>query len=144
MSETASCQYCDNHELMAKVGVEIAVLSVSKLYLFREQSHPGRVIVAYNGHVDDLTDLSDSERNAFFADVAKASRAIKKAFSPAKINYAAYGDLVRHLHFHLVPKYRDDFEWGGTFVMNPEKRILSDEECRPVIDKIRAALRVEI
>lgn len=137
----APCQYCVKGEIMAKVGVEIGPLSVSTLYLFREQSHPGRVIVAYKEHVDDLMDLADEERNAFFADVARAARAVKKAFNPDKINYAAFGDLLRHLHFHLVPKYKDEFEWGGTFVMNPEKKPLNNAECAEAVARIRDALR---
>ena len=136
----SDCHYCIKGEPMDKIGIHIAPLSVSTLYLFREQSHPGRAIVAFNEHVDDLLDLDDARRNAFFADVAKAAGAIRRAFAPDKINYAAFGDLCRHLHFHLVPKYRDGFEWGGTFAMNPERTLLSDAECQQVADKILAAL----
>lgn len=135
-----ACFYCTKGPAMDKIGLEVGTLSVSTIYLFREQSHPGRLIVAYNKHVGDVAELSEEERNAFFADVATAANAIHKAFKPDKINYAAYGDLVPHLHFHLVPKYRDQFEWGGTFVMNPEKNVLSDAECAAVIEKIRMAL----
>ena len=68
--------------------------------------------MAYKDHVSELTDISDEERSAFFADVARASRAIHAAFHPDKVNYGAYGDTGCHLHFHLVPKYKDAYEWG--------------------------------
>lgn len=134
------CNYCEKNDAHAAYAYEITALPESVLYLFREQSHPGRLIVAHKDHVADLMDLDDARRDAYFADVAKAAKALKKAFNPDKINYAAYGDLVPHLHFHLVPKYRDQFEWGGTFAMNPQEKVLSDAECEAVAEKIRAAL----
>ena len=139
-----NCAYCmrqDDPALLDAFGIFICELSVSSLILFKEQSHPGRCIVAYRDHVSELTDLSDEERNAFFADVARAARAIHAAFRPDKVNYGAYGDTGRHLHFHLVPKYREDpFEWGGVFQMDPKRRTLSGEEYEELIEKIRANL----
>ena len=138
-----NCAYCmreERGELLDAFGVFICELSVSSLILFKEQSHPGRCIVAYKDHVSELTDLSDDERNAFFADVARASRAIHAAFHPDKVNYGAYGDTGRHLHFHLVPKYKDQFEWGGVFQMDPKRTTLTQEEYAQLISKIKTAL----
>ena len=138
-----NCGYCmreENPALLDAFGIFICKLSVSDLILFKEQSHPGRCIVAYKDHVSELTDLSDDERNAFFADVARASRAIHAAFHPDKVNYGAYGDTGRHLHFHLVPKYKDQFEWGGVFQMDPKRVTLSQEKYEEMIGQIRAAL----
>ncbi len=138
-----NCGYCmreENPALLDAFGIFICELSVSNLILFKEQSHPGRCIVAYRDHVSELTDLSEQERNAFFADVARAARAIHTVFRPDKVNYGAYGDTGRHLHFHLVPKYRDQFEWGGVFQMDPKRTVLTQEEYAETIAKIRAAL----
>jgi hypothetical protein len=88
----------------------------------------------------DVTDISDEERNAYFADVARAAKAIHKAFNPDKVNYGAYGDTGCHLHVHLVPKYKDGFEWGGVFEMNPGKTYLTDAEYAEMIEKIKACL----
>ena len=46
------------------------------------------------------------------------------------------------MHFHLVPKYKDQFEWNGVFQMNPEKTFLSDAEYAGIIQKIKAELGV--
>ena len=46
----------------------------------------------------------------------------------------------RHLHFHLVPKYKGEFEWTTVFAMNPGKTYLSEEEYAAMIEKIKAAL----
>lgn len=136
----SNCGYCMGGELLAKFGIYICPPRVSDLILFKEQSHPGRVIVAYKDHVSELVDISEEERNAFFADVAQAANALHKAFSPDKINYGAYGDGGCHLHFHLVPKYKDQFEWTTVFQMNPGKTYLSEEGYAEMIEKIKANL----
>ena len=124
-------------EKLDQFGIKICELPTSKLYLFKEQSHPGRVIVAHKRHLGDMTLLSDKERNAFFADIAHVSRALQAAFHPDKVNYGAYGDTGHHLHFHLVPKYKDKYEWGGVFAMNPGVKTLSDAEYAELIQKIK-------
>ena len=132
-----NCGYCVGGEPLAAFGIKICDLTVSQLILFKEQSHPGRCIVAYKDHVSELVDLTEEERNAFFADVARAAKTIHAAFHPDKVNYGAYGDGGCHLHFHLVPKYRDGYEWGGVFAMNPKARFLSDAEYDQLIAQIR-------
>ena len=134
------CAYCMRGELLDAVGIVICELSVSTLILFKEQSHPGRCIVAYKDHVSELVDISDEERSAFFADVARAAKAIHAAFNPDKVNYGAYGDTGCHLHMHLVPKYKDQFEWGGVFEMNPGKTHLTDAQYAEMIEKIKRHL----
>ena len=135
-----NCGYCVGGEPLAKFGIKICDLQVSQLILFKEQSHPGRVIVAYKDHISELVDISPEDRAAYFEDVARAANAIHKAFHPDKINYGSYGDGGCHLHFHLVPKYKDQFEWGTPFAMNPGRVTLSDEEYEEVIKKIKDAL----
>ena len=127
-------------ELLGQFGIYICDLSVSSLILFKEQSHLGRCIVAYKDHVSEIVNISDEERNAFFADVNRAAKAIHSAFHPDKVNYGAYGDTGCHLHMHLVPKYKDGFEWGGVFEMNPKKKFLSEQEYNELIEKIKANL----
>lgn len=135
-----NCGYCVGGEPLAKFGIKICDLDVSQLILFKEQSHPGRCIVAYKDHVSEMVNISDDERNRYFADVNKAANAIHKAFNPDKINYGAYGDGGSHLHFHLVPKYKDQYEWGTVFQMNPAEKFLTDEEYAEMIEKIKSCL----
>ena len=135
-----SCGYCMGGEVLAAYGIPICDLQVSQLILFKEQSHPGRVIVAYKDHVSELVDLTDEARNLFFADVSRAAKALHKTFSPDKINYGAYGDGGSHLHFHLVPKYKDAFEWTSVFQMNPKQTFLTDAEYDQMIRRIRENL----
>ena len=139
-SPRTSCGYCMGGDLLAAFGIPICELNVSTLILFKEQSHPGRCIVAYKDHVSEITDLSEAERSAFIEDVNRAAGAIHAAFHPDKLNYGAYGDTGCHLHVHLVPKYEGGEEWGGVFAMNPGRTFLSEEEYAVMIQKIREQL----
>ena len=123
-----NCAYCMKGDLVAKFGYFCCEMESSNVYIFKEQSHPGRVIVAHKKHVSEIIELTDEERNQFFKDINTVSNAIHKVFNPDKVNYGAYGDTGHHLHFHLVPKYKDDFEWNGVFLMNPGLKIASDAE----------------
>lgn len=139
-SDPKECLYCTNNETLHNLMIEFATLRVSRAFLFKEQTYRGRCLVAYNGHVNDLNELSDDERNDFMADVAQVTRAMQKAFNPEKINYGAYSDKLSHLHFHLAPKYVDGPDYGGTFQMNPGKVYLTDAEYQEMIEKIKAVL----
>ena len=140
MEKSMDCLYCQRNELQKSLMIEICDLSASTLFLFKEQSHPGRCVVAFKDHVNELFELSESDRNAFMADVCKVANAIQKSFSPKKINYGAYSDKLAHLHFHLVPKYENGFGYGGIFEMNPQKVYLSDAEYAETMSKIVNAL----
>lgn len=135
-----NCAYCMQGELAAKFAYPVCEMESGYLYLFKEQSKRGRVILAYKDHVSEMIDISDEERNAFFADVARAARAVHKVFNPNKVNYGAYGDTGCHLHMHIVPKYEGKDEWGGTFAMNPDKVYLTEAEYEEMAKALRAAL----
>ncbi len=72
--------------------------------------------------------------------MTKVAKVIQKSFNPDKINYAAFGDTSGHLHFHLVPKYKDQFEWGATFAMNPQEVFLTEDEYTEMIKLIKENL----
>ena len=135
-----NCSYCAEGALLDAFGIKICDLPASKLYLFKDQSHKGRVIVASKFHVSEMVDLSDADRHAFLDDVCRVARALHAAFQPKKVNYGAYGDTGCHLHFHLVPKYEGEFEYGGTFEMNPKRKTLAPEEYDALIAAIKAQL----
>jgi diadenosine tetraphosphate (Ap4A) HIT family hydrolase len=140
MNKENTCFYCEKDKRLNDLMIEICELNVSTVYLFKEQSYKGRCIVAYNHHVNELFELEDKELELYMKDVKKVAAAIKKAFSPDKINYGAYSDKLPHLHFHIVPKYQDGHTWGGTFEMNPGKVLLSDEEYTEIITAIKKNL----
>lgn len=136
-SDPKECLYCQNNDTLNSLMIEIAQLSVSRVFIFKEQTYHGRCLVAYKDHVDDLNQLTDEDRNAFMADVAKVTRAMQKVFNPAKINYGAYSDTLSHLHFHLIPKYAGGPDFGGVFRMNPKEKYLTDNEYAEMAEALK-------
>lgn len=141
MNKDNNCMYCSMDHRVTDLMIEVCKLSVSTLFLFKDQTHKGRCIVAYKDHVKELFELDEKELISYAKDVAKAAGAISKAFSPDKINYATFGDKVPHIHFHLVPKYEGGVNFGGSFEMSPKDKIfLSEDEYKNMIDLIKENL----
>ena len=141
MSELPDCQYCRKDQRLHDLMIEIAPLSASTLYLFKEQTHRGRCVVAYHGHVNEFFELPDSELIRFTQDVARVARAIKVAVNANKINYGAYSDKLPHLHMHLVPKFEGGAAWGAPFEMMPAaKQFLAAADYAALIGSIRQRL----
>jgi len=136
----STCLYCERNQLQKDLMIEICDLEVSTLFLFKEQTYSGRCVVAYKDHDVELFQLEDDQLLAFMKDVNQVARAMKRAFNPVKVNYGAYSDKLPHLHIHLVPKYEDGPDFGGTFTMNPQKTYLSEEEYRKMIEQIQSVL----
>ncbi len=135
-----NCLYCQRNETFHNLMIEICDLSVSSAFLFKEQTYHGRCVVAYKDHNKELYDLTDEELLAFMKDVNAVAKAMKAVFNPEKINYGAYSDKLKHLHFHLVPKYVDGPDFGGTFTMNPQKNYLSDTEYAEMVETLRSVI----
>jgi diadenosine tetraphosphate (Ap4A) HIT family hydrolase len=141
MSDLPDCLYCRQDQRLHDLMIEVATLSASTLYLFKEQSHRGRCVVAYRGHVNELFELPHDELILFTQDVARAAKAIKAAVGAKKINYGAYSDKLPHLHMHLVPKFEGGVAWGAPFEMMPaNKQLLSEADYASLIAAIKAKL----
>jgi ATP adenylyltransferase len=141
MTELPDCLYCRQDQRLHDLMIEIASMRVSTLYLFREQTHRGRCIVAYRGHVNELFELTQDALTLFAQDVAAAAKAIKSVVGAQKINYGAYSDKLPHLHLHLVPKFQNGPAWGAPFEMMPAvKKHLPDAEVAQLIAAIKAGL----
>jgi diadenosine tetraphosphate (Ap4A) HIT family hydrolase len=120
--------------------IKICDLEVSQLFLFKEQSYKGRCNVVYNTHGVDFHQLEPAQRDAFMRDVARVAKAIAISFNPDKVNYGSYADTISHLHFHIVPKYKEGYGFGGVFEMNPLKTYLTEEEYAEIISEIKSGL----
>ena len=75
-----NCAYCMEGELVAQFGIKICELPSSKVYLFKEQSHKGRVIVAHKKHVSEITELTAEERAAYIEDINHVQKHFTRHF----------------------------------------------------------------
>lgn len=82
----------------------VAELQISVLGLYDDARFPGRCILAYRHHLEDLSELSDADALVFLADLRRASRAILAVVNADRVNYAFLGNSISHLHAHLIPR----------------------------------------
>jgi diadenosine tetraphosphate (Ap4A) HIT family hydrolase len=140
-SDPKDCFYCARDERLTRILIEICRLEASTLYLFREQTYRGRCVVALDAHATELFQLDRDTLQRFTRDVARAAAALQRAFGPDKINYAIYGDLAPHLHYHVVPKYRGGAGWGEPFALHPPaQQYLTEDDYGQIIAAITAHL----
>jgi diadenosine tetraphosphate (Ap4A) HIT family hydrolase len=74
-----------------------------------DQAHyPGFCRVIWNAHVKEMTDLAPEDRALVMKTVFKLETTLRAALQPEKINLASLGNITPHLHWHVIPRYRDD------------------------------------
>ncbi|KAA3653121.1 MAG: HIT family protein [Proteobacteria bacterium] len=64
--------------------------------------------VIWQAHVAEMTDLSAQDRAHLMQIVFATEAAMRHEFSPAKINLASLGNMVPHLHWHVIARFADD------------------------------------
>jgi len=100
---SVTCELCD-----ANAGDVIVSTDQLRVILVDDANYPGFCRVIWNAHVKEMTDLSDSDKNTFMQAVWKVEAAIRAVMQPHKMNVASLGNMVPHLHWHLIPRYTDD------------------------------------
>ena len=75
---------------------------------------PGFCRVIWNHHVPEMTDLSYGEREHLMSLVFVVEEAIRQVMKPAKVNLAALGNMVPHIHWHVIPRFTDDAFFPGS------------------------------
>jgi len=55
-----------------------------------------------------MSDLGGADRRHMMALVFATESALRRLYAPEKINLASLGNLVPHLHWHVIPRFIDD------------------------------------
>lgn len=76
-----------------------------------EAGFPAFYRVVWNRHVAEFSDLSATERQICMHAVARVEQVLRSELQPAKINLAALGNMVPHLHWHVIAR----FDWDSHF-----------------------------
>ncbi len=142
------CHLCAPREPNDEHRLEIARLSISTLYLFRDQRFRGYSLLTFDArHATALEDLSSHEYAAFMHDLRQAATAIRSALNPDHMNYECLGNSSPHLHWHIVPRYRDDPRWGQPIwegwqrnEFTIDRFVLPEQEYGEMIERIRSSL----
>jgi len=73
-----------------------------------EKDHPGFLRVVWHEHIAEMTDLAAGDREHFMGAVFAVESAMRELLAPHKVNVASLGNVVPHLHWHVIPRFTDD------------------------------------
>ena len=86
----------------------IAELKNSYVVLASGQYFKGYCILFTKDHKEHLEKLPEKRQKELYADVIKVATAINKAFKPVRMNYENLGNITHHIHWHIIPRYKND------------------------------------
>jgi diadenosine tetraphosphate (Ap4A) HIT family hydrolase len=96
-------------ELCASDGGRLILSNeVLRVVMVDEPDFPGFVRVIWNAHVRELSDLAADEQQRLMQTVFAVERAQRAVLGPDKINLASLGNVTPHVHWHVIPRFRDD------------------------------------
>jgi len=126
---------------------KITTLSVSTLYLHRIQTYRGYSILVFDPrHVTTLAQLDERERNAFMSDLCRAQEGMRGVLTPDHFNIECLGNQVPHLHWHIIPRYKNDGRWGLPIWTTTESELVRTEllprERATLIQELKRAIAV--
>jgi diadenosine tetraphosphate (Ap4A) HIT family hydrolase len=121
--------------------LHIADLELSRVFLHEDQFFPGYVLLVLRRHVTELYDLPSAERATLMEEVSRVAQALARIFRPVKMNYELLGNLVPHIHWHLVPRLATDPALRGPiWTVEHPAAPLAPAAARERIEIIRRAL----
>jgi len=105
----ASCELCDSAG-----GETLWQDALCRVVLVEDPDYPGFCRVILNRHVSEMTDLDAVTRQSLMRVVFAAEQALRELMQPAKINLASLGNMVAHLHWHVIARFADDKHFPGS------------------------------
>ena len=102
----AACPLCE-----ADGGLLVFRNETLRVIQASEAGFPAFYRVVWNRHVAEFSDLSPAERQICMNAVVVVEQVLRDQLQPTKINLAALGNMVPHLHWHVIAR----FEWDSHF-----------------------------
>jgi diadenosine tetraphosphate (Ap4A) HIT family hydrolase len=96
------CELCELSAPVVWDGDKFSVIVVD------DANYPGFCRVIWRDHVREMSDLSIDDRLLLNEAVFQVEQAVRETMQPLKVNVASLGNVVPHLHWHVIPRYADD------------------------------------
>ncbi len=108
------------------------------------RAFPGFCRVVWVAHVAEMTSLDGADRRHLMNVVFAAEGALRALLRPDKINLASLGNVVPHLHWHVIPRWRDDSHfpapiWAGAQRPAALRRSLDNTDLAATITELLSA-----
>ena len=140
-----NCVLC-KEELKPEEGQLIWRGDDCRVILLNDPDLPGFCRVIWNRHVAEMTDLSHGERDHLMALVFAVEGAVRHVMHPDKVNIAALGNMVPHIHWHVIPRFKDDAFFPGSAWSRKtqETKVSTLEARRKKAQELPAAIKAAI
>jgi diadenosine tetraphosphate (Ap4A) HIT family hydrolase len=102
----AGCPLCD-----AAGGHLVFAGDKFRLVRADEKGYPAFYRVIWNEHVREFSDLAPGDRTVCMDAIVTLEKLLREQLQPAKVNLAALGNMVPHLHWHVIARFEDDPAW---------------------------------
>ena len=141
MNDVPGCKFCGAREGSdPRDPLHVVEMEQSWAFLDPNQTYRGRVVVVVKGHYEDIGAMPPETGAALYGEMIRVAGAVRRALKADHMNYLSLGNMVRHVHWHIYPRHRDDLNWGGAPILEPAAERLADEDYR----QIAAAIRMEL
>ena len=96
--------------------------------------YPGFFRVIWNAHIREMSDIDSAQQQYLMSVVFVVESVVRHFFKPDKINLASFGNMVPHLHWHVIARWSDDRHfpepiWGSVNNSgSPKRPIVSNSE----------------
>lgn len=116
-----TCVLCQsNNENIVWKNEKFRVIQVN------DSNFPGYFRVIWNSHVAEMSDLSDDDLVLLQKALLTVEKVVRSSMRPDKINWAQFGNMVPHLHWHIIARYRDDSHFPES-IWGVKQRELSED-----------------
>lgn len=96
--------------------------------------------VIWVSHVHEFSELSDDDQRLCMGLVVAIERSVRQVLAPAKVNLASLGNVVPHLHWHVVARFEQDSHfpnaiWGERLRQVPPHLLAHWRSALPGLDQ---------
>jgi diadenosine tetraphosphate (Ap4A) HIT family hydrolase len=134
---TPSCEFCSSPG-----GAVLWQNDLCRVVRVDEPDYPGFVRVILNRHAREMSDLEPSEREAMMRVVFEVEAAVRESMGADKMNIASLGNQTPHVHWHVIPRFRDDRHFPTPIWSTPQREAnVPDERRERALSVARAILR---
>lgn len=117
-----------------------------RVILVHDHNFPGYFRVIWNEHVAEMSDLSEEDQQLLLRVLLTVEKVVREQMRPDKMNWAQFGNMVPHLHWHLIARYRDDSHFPES-IWGPKQREVSDskvQQLRTLAQQTASQLTTEL
>ena len=134
-----SCTICNLIE-----GEIIWSDNIIRVVLLDHQDYKGYCRVELISHTKEMTDLDEALQFKVMRCVFKVEEVLRKIFNPEKINLASLGNKTPHIHWHVIPRFKEDPHFPNSYwgekLREGLHQAISTEEKKDLIKLLNKSL----